>query len=875
MDKRGKVVISVLILFIALVGISSYFVLATESNVRVDSLRDAGYSGFEIAGYKVNDNSFTESNKVFQDLNFNSTITKNQAVKYSPEYVNQDIYLTNKQGSEKTFNISIIVRIDYEKINWNGSTYYLMDYSQNNPLKLASWIGNNGNLIVPNIFFGQENKRINYKDVAEQGGYALAYQESNINYIEMIIPNKEVSPFTTIKVDPTYSNATDGFPTSTLGSGSPYGIASNGSDLWIYIATTAKIFHTNKFGTELDSCSPTGGIAPFGLTTNGSDVWFVNGGGDNHVIHFDRACNTLGFFDTDGNVANDISPSGLTTNGSDFWITDMSSPNFLYHTNKAGNNISNGFPLNVVGVGSPRGLVTNGSDFWIVSDEDQFVYHIDRLGNNITDGFSTSAVGAAAAGAGGVAINTMLNGGTPYDFWLSDGTDNFVYHLNCTDCIVPPSTPTLLSPENNSGFGMNSTIDFVWSNSTGSNGPMGYNLEIYNESDLASNHLVYSNYSITEGAQNTSKSIKLSDYTTKDDDYYWRVRANDSTSLLSNWSETRHFQYANWTIIFNLTDSITGEQIDTTGPQSFFNIECNNDFNISGVNNPYNATNKFSPGTWECTFFGLTSSAPKTYLPKTQSIIVDNHKWIIIPMSESGGLTEEEHNWLEELYYCIIGGNCEAYNLWSNTWKRITKTDRAVVSQETFISNILSSNSNITLNYTISIPYKEGYANGEYLPLRLFFWFTNISNNKCYNQDKTTDFNRAVEPYCFPLVAETLGPNNGTVTFRVDLRPSLSDGNYNITRAIEIDPLVNGEQTWTNYGQEDIGQIDVERSNENPSINIDNEIRSNNGFLTGGIIGVVKNLLSGWQIVVIIAILGVVLISISFIISKTLLKLKR
>jgi len=443
----------------------------------------------------------------------------------------------------------------------------------------------------------------------------------------------------------------------------------------------------------------------------------------------------------------------------------------------------------------------------------------------------------------------------------------------------PPTIPVQLLPTNSSNFEMDSTINFVWSNSTDNEGDtLTYDLEIYNESNMAVANLIHSNTSIAEGTENTSISIKLSDYTTQDDDYYWRVRANDS-ELVSNWSDVRIFQYANWTIIFNLTDGDTGEQIDTAGPQSHFDISCDNGFNSANVDNPYTATD-FGIGTIECTFSELRNSNDELYFSKTENLTIDSEKTIKISMSKSGGLTAEEHTWLEWLYNCWNGGNCKDLleninETTTNTWKRITKTDRAVVTQEDFISNTLNSNSNITLNYTVEIPYKAGYDEGEYLPLRLFFWFTNAEKTQCYNQDKTTS-NRAEDPYCFPLMAETLGPNNGSVTFTVDLRPNLADGTYNVTRAIEIDPIVDGKQVWTNYGQEDIGQAEVEESNENILINFDttNEVFPAlvTSSITGAIIGATQTLLVGWQLVLVIAIIGLVLIV--FIISKTLVRLK-
>ncbi|MCH7850625.1 MAG: hypothetical protein IH845_03215 [Nanoarchaeota archaeon] len=418
---------------------------------------------------------------------------------------------------------------------------------------------------------------------------------------------------------------------------------------------------------------------------------------------------------------------------------------------------------------------------------------------------------------------------------------------------------------------MNSTITFSWNNSIDIDGDtITYDLEIYNESDMAAANLVHSNTSIAEGTDPTSINITLSDYTTTDDDYYWRVRANDSV-LASDWSVTRQFQYANWTITFNLTDSFGGLQIDTSGQKSF-DVSCDNGFSDANVENPYTSipADSFAAGTWECTFSDLIG-----YFDKTQNIVADSDKTIEISMQAEDSLTPEEHGWLEELYDCVINGNCDAYDLWNNTWKRISRTDTGVITQETFISNTLNSTSNITLNYTIDIPFKAGYASGELLPLRMFFWFTDVNKTQCYNQDKGTGTNRAESPYCLPLVAETLGPNNGTVTFTVDLRPSLADGNYNITRSIEIDPIVDGEVTWTNYGQENIGQVKVEEQNDDPSINLNKlgEIFPSTAGITGAVLGIGSNILSGNQLVLMFTMLCITLIVVVFNRSKTKLKL--
>jgi hypothetical protein len=159
--------------------------------------------------------------------------------------------------------------------------------------------------------------------------------------------------------------------------------------------------------------------------------------------------------------------------------------------------------------------------------------------------------------------------------------------------------------------------------------------------------------------------------------YHWRVRANDSYDF-SNWTENYTFQYANWTITFNATDSSTGYSI----VENTMYISCNNSFSASGKN-PYTATNMFAPGSWTCTFSDFTD-----YYPKDYSFTADKDKSVEIPMSPKTYLTQEEHDWLEWLYICWNNGSCknllEEINLTTNEitetvdeiWNQIQLTDR-------------------------------------------------------------------------------------------------------------------------------------------------------------------------------------------------------
>ncbi|MBI2134492.1 hypothetical protein HYU09_00745 [Candidatus Woesearchaeota archaeon] len=372
-----------------------------------------------------------------------------------------------------------------------------------------------------------------------------------------------------------------------------------------------------------------------------------------------------------------------------------------------------------------------------------------------------------------------------------------------------PTAPALQTPANNSGFG--NLPEFTWNNSIDDDDVdiITYTIEVNNQSGFDGN-MAFSKSDTAEDADGIT-GINITLPSADEDAYFWRVTAFDGFENTSV-SNIFQFAYANWTIKFNLTDSGTGKQIDTSAGNSHFDVSCSNGYTATNVENPHTATNAFSLGLHNCTFSDLISG--DTYRSNTIAFTANADKTIEVTMSITGGLTEEEHIWLESLYTCFTTGECidllrNINETTTNTWKRVTGTDTSVVTSEIITSSTLSSTSNISIDYTIDIPTKAGYAVGELLPLRMFFWITDVNKTKCFNQDKASDTNRAEAPYCLPLTAETLGPNGGQVNFTVDLRPNVPDGEYNITRSIEIDPIVNNIVTWINYGQENIGQIKV------------------------------------------------------------------
>jgi len=403
----------------------------------------------------------------------------------------------------------------------------------------------------------------------------------------------------------------------------------------------------------------------------------------------------------------------------------------------------------------------------------------------------------------------------------------------------------------------------------------------------------------------------VSQETTAGESYKCSVTPNDGeedgTTLNSSVAEIK------WGITFNVTSGEDGSQI------SNFNINCNNSFSASGVNSPYIAG--FSPGSYECNL------EKDSFYDKKIIFNADLDKVINVKLSWKYSLTNEEHTWLEAIYNCLYSGNCGLYNLLleinqtvGNIWENTKPTDNSVITFENITNKVVDSTHNLTIDYTVNIPIKAGYVSGTYLPVRVGFWFLDTDNTTCYNQGEKPE--GVEEPYCQPLIIETLGQMGGSVSFTVKLHPSLPTGDYSIKRIIDIDP----NNVWINYGQETIGSfvmaeglsnygIAVEKTGENnPSVNTNTnnqqqsqqssssslsttkkvtniynnyntlpnnepQTPSSNGVIrlnnpttgTGGVIG--TNLLSNLQFMFMTIIIGLALIV--FIVSRNKIRLRK
>lgn len=339
--------------------------------------------------------------------------------------------------------------------------------------------------------------------------------------------------------------------------------------------------------------------------------------------------------------------------------------------------------------------------------------------------------------------------------------------------------------------------------------------------DMSSAWVQWNNVNYTMSGSGYTWSRKFSNLVVGQ--YTFTAYANDTYGNV-NYTETRTVTVPSYNITFNVTSGEDGTALN--------NVQITCDY--TGFNQAGDTSNTYGPyqyptGTWQCEF------TLGGFYTRAQTFIANGDKYVQVTLDEKFSLTNQEHDWLREVYECVVGGDCTAYRMWSSTnatvskiWNEYLPTDSSVVLQEDNISSTLSSAQNITYNYTLRIPFKEGYANGDMLPVRIFYWFTD-ADNKCYSQDKQSDANNAASPYCVPLVATYLGPNNGTVSFTVDLRPNLPAGSYRVVRQIDIDPVENGEPVWLTYGRNVIGTIKVLGGDSSSNVAEEKGVVSNSG----------------------------------------------
>ncbi|KKM80861.1 hypothetical protein LCGC14_1335560, partial [marine sediment metagenome] len=462
MNKKSKSILSVsLIVFFVLI-FSVYLIVSAVTDLTSGTtgiLEGFGIAGIEVSEIKIESTSHgeikIEPGKVevvgSTELDYDKINIFESKTNLNHDSIKQLINLSDlsEVGFSGTLTFTQTILIDYNKVRWNGTEYLLTT----TPVIFGSWNDTEtGDLIVPNIFMDDKyNKRINYKDIAEKGGYATAFEGGGANsgkyFVELIIENISAISLQDFFVDPGYVNQTDGFSISSAGANDAHGLTFDSTDnsFWVSDSIDDFIYHFNSAGVnQSDGFSVSSAIADtlLGLTFDSTDnsFWASDITYD-FIYHFNSAgVNQSDGFSISSSGANDVRGLAFDSRDNSFWAPDTGD-GFVYHFNSAGVNQSDGFNTSLAGSTYPTGLAFDSRDnsFWLIDAPDSFIYHFNSAGVNQSDGFSVSSAGIGAGAASGLTFDSTDN-----SFWALDTTDDFIYHF--ADTTNPSITSLLESP---------------------------------------------------------------------------------------------------------------------------------------------------------------------------------------------------------------------------------------------------------------------------------------------------------------------------------------------------------------------------------------------------------------------------------------------
>jgi hypothetical protein len=588
----------------------------------------------------------------------------------------------------------------------------------------------------------------------------------------------------------------------------------------LFVANTSYPAPTYSFGEEETPTLPIISIInPQNMTNNTESTdleWIVdkeiswcgyslNGGSNVSLMEFNYSNENI--------YKPNNSSTAVATDGNFIWILDQKGGTQDVHKhNMDGSFTGEYFDLDDIGTSSPGGMTVNGSYILIVDITGKEVHRYWKNGTYSEFYFNLTAANGNPWG--------ITNDGT--NIWVTDTTDEKIYKYYANGTY----TGTSISISSSSYSGITTDGDFFYI-TEGQGSPF---IRRYEMDGTYTGNL----YNITDSGISDALGITTSgDYfwvgQLGDRVYrYWSYQARNRTigvpygsNNITVWATslaggTARSDYVYFTTLWNITFNIYSG--DDNSNLTTVNVDCNNSWSDT-----INSGDSFGfiAGSYSCTF------DKTTYFDETVVFVANSDITVDVKMSRSGFLSIEEHDLIEWLYDCWYDGDCretlnnieqtviiinqtvtEINETVNHVWDQFEQTDESVVLIEDTISSVVNATSNLTINYTLNVPEKQDY---KFLPIRIFYWFLNETNTTCYNQAKDTG--DAEDPFCKPLIAHTIGEINTNISFTVDLRPSLPEGNYTVVRRIDIDP----DEIWINYGHEAIGHVEVKESNSNPS----------------------------------------------------------
>ncbi len=194
-------------------------------------------------------------------------------------------------------------------------------------------------------------------------------------------------------------------------SNDPYGITTDGTNIWILDFADNKVYKYTMAGVYIDSWNTAPSVGADGITTDGANIWIVDWS-DEEVYKYTMA----GVYTTEhwntGVEGHD--PYGMTTDGTNIWIVDEGNDE-VYKYNMAGGYIDS---WDISGQSDDgHGVTTDGANIWIVDWSDKEVYKYTMAGVYTTEHWDVSG---QSDNPQGIATDGNF-------IWILDTTDNEVY----------------------------------------------------------------------------------------------------------------------------------------------------------------------------------------------------------------------------------------------------------------------------------------------------------------------------------------------------------------------------------------------------------------------------------------------------------------
>ena len=201
----------------------------------------------------------------------------------------------------------------------------------------------------------------------------------------------------------TIGNVLSSFGAPSSGS---FGVAWDGTNLWVADDATALIYEVTRAGTVVSSFAAPCGF-PKGVTFDGTNLWVGCDGTD-----------LLYEMTTTGTIVSTIpTPAGtvrgVAWDGIHLWVAD-SGTDRVYELTTTGTVVSSFATL--AGVTDPRGLTFDGVHLWLANNSDGGIYQLTTTGTALSR-FITP----------GTSPRGLTFDGT--DFWLSDNNTDLIYQL--------------------------------------------------------------------------------------------------------------------------------------------------------------------------------------------------------------------------------------------------------------------------------------------------------------------------------------------------------------------------------------------------------------------------------------------------------------